>query len=99
MAKLRNIYRKLTSLLIKGSERALNGVNLPLLEVRLAALATDPGWHGIECQMVSVAVDMKGRCRACHCSPTVNAFHDVFLVRRSHSHSSSEGRYAVMTAR
>ena len=53
--KLRNIRCKLTSLLIKGSDRALNGVDLPLLEVRLATLATDPGWHGIECQMVSVA--------------------------------------------
>ena len=99
MSELRNICCKLSSLLIKGSNCALNGVNLPFLEKRLAALATDPGWHGIKYQMISVPVDMKGRCRASHCSPTMNAFHDVFLVRRSLFHSSSEGRYAVMTAR
>ena len=99
MPWLRNIRRKLSSLLIKGSNCALDGVNLPFLEKRLAALAADPGWYGIERQVVSVSVDMKGCGRASHCSSAVQAFHVVFLVRRSLSHSSSEGRYAVMTAR
>ncbi len=57
MPWLRNIRGKLSSLLIRGSNRALDGVHLPFLENRLAALATDPGWYGIERQVVSVPVE------------------------------------------
>ena len=99
MRWLRNIRGKLSSLLIKGSNRALDGIHLPFLEKRLTALAADPSWYGIERQVVSMPVDMKGCGRASHCSSTVQAFHVFFLVRRSLSHSSPEGRYAVMTAR
>ena len=99
MPWLRKINGKLSSLLVKGSNHALDGVNLPFLEKRLAALAAEPGWHGIERQVASVPIDMKGSGRASHCSSAVQALHVVFLARRSFSHSSSEGRYAVMTAR
>ena len=57
---LRIICRKLSSWLIEGSSRALDGLDLSVLEERLAALAADPGWHGIKCQVISVPVHMKG---------------------------------------
>ncbi len=75
MPWLRNIRGKLSSLFIKGSNRTLDGVNLPFLEERLAALAADPGWYGIERQVVSVPIDMKGHGRAFHYSSAVKAFH------------------------
>jgi len=81
MPWLRKFRGKVSSLFIKGLNRALDGVNLPFLEERLAALAADPGWYGIERQVVSVPVDMKGCGRASHCSCAVQAFHVVFLVR------------------
>ena len=58
MPWLRKIRGKLSSLLIKGSNHALDGVSLPFLKKRLAALAADPGWYGIERQVVSAPVDM-----------------------------------------
>ena len=98
-SNLRNPCRKLSSLLIKGSDCALYGVNLPLLEIWLAALATDPGRHRMDRQVVAVPADMKGRRRASHRSSAANAVHDGFLVRKSLSHTSSVGRYVPMKAR
>ena len=43
MSKLHNIIRrKVSNLLIKGSNCALDGVDFSFLEVWLAAMATDP---------------------------------------------------------
>ena len=53
------------SLLVEPLDGALHGSHFALLEVRPAALATDPGRDFVEPQVIAVPIDMEGRLERC----------------------------------
>lgn len=99
IAALRGTLRKPSRLLIQRVDRVLDGVDLSLVKVGFATLAADPSRYCIERQVIAATLNVERCGRAFHRSFAVNAVHGFFLVRKSLSHSSGEGRYAVMTAR
>ena len=53
------IRHKPLSLLVEPLNSILNGGDFAFLKICLPALVTDPGWDGVEQQVITVAINME----------------------------------------
>jgi hypothetical protein len=70
-----------SALFVYGFDDVLDGLDLLLLEQRLAALLADPGRDVVDGDMAAVAVNVDRSFAPLHGSLAVNAFHSVLLTR------------------
>src|ERR1017187_5950941 len=92
-------WGKIRCLLVQLEQETLYGLDFAFLEMRLAALATHPGWYSIEGQMVPLTIDVERSVGSLHLSLAMDTLHNSLLVLSSGPHSATCGRYAVMMAR
>src|ERR1022692_2316563 len=89
-------WGKIRCLLVQLEQETLYGLDFAFLEMRLAALATHPGWYSIEGQMVPLTTDVERSVGSLHLSLAMDTLHNSLLVLSSGPHSATCGRYAVM---
>ena len=85
--------------MLYSADEFLDGIDLLLFKVGLAALPANPCRNGIECDMPTPTVSMKRSMASFHFPLAMDAFHFATLNLKSSDHSPASGIYAVIMAR